>query len=34
MRVVKDPDERKQEILDAAIHVFARKGLMLPLFSV
>lgn len=26
MRVVKDPDERKQEIVDAAIRVFARKG--------
>lgn len=26
MRIVKDPDERKQEILDAAIRVFARKG--------
>lgn len=26
MRVVKNPDERKQEILDAAIRVFARKG--------
>ena len=26
MRIVKNPDERKQEILDAAIKVFARKG--------
>lgn len=26
MRIVKDPDERKQEILNAAIRVFARKG--------
>ena len=26
MRIVKDPDERKQEIVDAAIRVFARKG--------
>lgn len=26
MRVVKDPDERKQEILEAALRVFARKG--------
>lgn len=26
MRVVKDPEVRKQEILDAAIQVFARKG--------
>lgn len=26
MRVVKNPDERKQEIIDAAIRVFARKG--------
>ncbi|MDD3369087.1 MAG: TetR/AcrR family transcriptional regulator [Lachnospiraceae bacterium] len=26
MRVVKNPDERKQEIVDAAIRVFARKG--------
>lgn len=26
MRTVKNPDERKQEILDAAIRVFAKKG--------
>lgn len=26
MRIVKNPDERKQEILDAAIRVFVRKG--------
>ena len=26
MRIVKNPDERKQEILDAAVRVFARKG--------
>lgn len=26
MRIVKDPDERKQEILNAAVRVFARKG--------
>ena len=26
MRIVKNPDERKQEILDAAVHVFAKKG--------
>ena len=26
MRVVKEPDERKQEILEAALRVFARKG--------
>lgn len=26
MRIVKNPDDRKQEILDAAIRVFARKG--------
>jgi DNA-binding transcriptional regulator YbjK len=26
MRTVKDPNERKQEIVDAAIRVFARKG--------
>ncbi len=26
MRIVKNPDERKQEILDGAIRVFARKG--------
>ncbi len=26
MRIVKDPTERKQEIVDAAVRVFARKG--------
>ncbi|MDD4370482.1 MAG: TetR/AcrR family transcriptional regulator [Anaerostipes sp.] len=26
MRIVKNPDERKQEILDAAVRVFAKKG--------
>lgn len=26
MRIVKNPDERKQEILDAAVRVFTRKG--------
>lgn len=26
MRIVKEPDERKQEILDAAIRVFSKKG--------
>lgn len=26
MRIVKDPDERKQEIIDGAIHRFAEKG--------
>lgn len=26
MRIVKNPDERKQEILDAAVRVFARNG--------
>ncbi|MGN1167575.1 MAG: TetR/AcrR family transcriptional regulator, partial [Lachnospiraceae bacterium] len=26
MRTVKEPDVRKQEILDGAIRVFARKG--------
>lgn len=26
MRIVKDPDERKQEIVEAAIRVFARNG--------
>ena len=26
MRIVKNPDERKEEILDAAVHVFAKKG--------
>ena len=26
VRIIKDPEERKQEIIEAALHLFSKKG--------
>ena len=26
VRIIKDPEERKQEIIEAALHLFSQKG--------